>query len=74
MPRAKRRLLPGYARHITHRRHKREFLLKFSKDRGSRMSRLFEAKKRYGLRVLNYVATSNHIHLFGNRVEVGRKL
>ena len=24
---------------------------------------LFEAKKRYGLRVLNYMATSNHIHL-----------
>lgn len=24
---------------------------------------LFEAKKRYGLQILNYVATSNHIHL-----------
>jgi REP element-mobilizing transposase RayT len=27
------------------------------------MDWLFEAKKRYGLRTLNYVATSNHIHL-----------
>jgi REP element-mobilizing transposase RayT len=27
------------------------------------MSWLFEAKKRYRLRVLNYMATSNHIHL-----------
>ena len=27
------------------------------------MSWLFEAKKRYGLSVLNYVVTSNHIHL-----------
>ena len=24
---------------------------------------LFEARKRYGLEVLNYVVTSNHIHL-----------
>jgi len=27
------------------------------------MGWLFEAKKRYGLRVLNYTVTSNHIHL-----------
>ena len=27
------------------------------------MGWLFEAKKRYGLRILNYVAASNHIHL-----------
>ena len=27
------------------------------------MGWLFEAKKRYGLRILNYVATSNHTHL-----------
>ena len=32
-------------------------------DRRSWMSWLFEAKKRYGLRILNYTATSNHIHL-----------
>jgi len=63
MPRAKRHFLPGYAWHITHRCHKEEFLLKFAKDRGSWMSWLFEAKKRYGLRILDYVATSNHIHL-----------
>jgi len=24
---------------------------------------LFEAKKRYGIRILNYMVTSNHIHL-----------
>jgi REP element-mobilizing transposase RayT len=63
MPRAKRHFLPGYAWHITHRCHKEEFLLKFAKDRRSWMSWLFEAKKRYGLRILDYVATSNHIHL-----------
>ena len=63
MPRAQRHFLPGYAWHITHRCHKREFLLKFARDRGSLINWLFEAKKRYRLRVLNYMATSNHIHL-----------
>jgi|SRR5208283_2310610 len=63
MPRAKRHFLPGYAWHITHRCHKREFLLGFARDRRSWVSWLFEAKKRNRLRVLNYMATSNHIHL-----------
>jgi putative transposase len=49
--------------HITHRCHKREFLLKFSKDKRRWLKWLFEAKKRFGLCVLNYTATSNHIHL-----------
>jgi REP element-mobilizing transposase RayT len=63
MPRANRYFLPGCAWHITHRCHKKEFLLKFGRDRRSWMNWLFEAKKRYCLRVLNYTATSNHIHL-----------
>jgi len=63
MPRANRCFLPGYVRHITHRCHKREFLLKFSKDRQNWKKWLFEAKKRYGLQILNYTITSNHIHL-----------
>ena len=63
MARAKRHFLPGYAWHITHRCHKREFLLKFARDRRTWISWLFEAKKRYKLRVLNYMVTSNHIHL-----------
>jgi len=63
MSRAKRHFLPGYAWHITHRCHKREFLLKFDRDRRSWISWLFEAKKRYRLRVLDYMATSNHVHL-----------
>ena len=56
-------LLPGYIWHITHRCHKQEFLLKFCRDRRRWLHWLFEAKKRYGLKVLNYVVTSNHIHL-----------
>jgi len=47
----------------THRCHQKEFLLKFVKDRQRWRYWLFEAKKRYGLSVLNYVVTSNHIHL-----------
>jgi putative transposase len=37
--------------------------LKFGKDRVRWMQWLFEAEKRYGLVILNYVVTSNHIHL-----------
>jgi REP-associated tyrosine transposase len=63
MARANRHHIPGQVWHITHRCHKKEFLLKFAKDRRRWHSWLFEAKKRFGLRVLNYVVTSNHIHL-----------
>lgn len=63
MPRANRFYLTGYAWHITHRCHKREFLLKFDKDKRRWIHWLFEAKKRFGLCVLNYMVTSNHIHL-----------
>ncbi|MFZ2631576.1 MAG: transposase [Desulfosalsimonadaceae bacterium] len=63
MARANRHHLPGYVWHITHRCHKKEFLLKFEKDKNRWMKWLFEAKKRFGLAVLNYTVTSNHIHL-----------
>jgi len=63
MARAKRHYIPGQIWHITHRCHKREFLLKFSKDRSRWLQWLYEAKKRYGLVILNYAVTSNHIHL-----------
>lgn len=63
MARANRIFIPGHVWHITHRCHKQEFLLKFSKDRGAWRNWLYEAKKRFGLRILNYMVTSNHIHL-----------
>ena len=63
MARASRHYIAGQVWHITHRCHKKEFLLKFSKDRKRWHYWLFEAKKRFGLRVLNFVVTSNHIHL-----------
>ncbi len=63
MPRANRHFLPNHIWHITHRCHKKEFLLKFAKDRKNWLRWLFEARKRHRLCVLNYVVTSNHIHL-----------
>ena len=63
MPRANRYFLPGHVWHITHRCHKKEFLLKFAIDRDRWRYWLFESRKRYGLCVLDYIVTSNHIHL-----------
>jgi putative transposase len=63
MPRANRCFLPNHVWHNTHRYHQQEFLLKFVRDRARWRYWLFEARKRYGLCVLNYVVTSNHIHL-----------
>ena len=63
MARAKRHFLSGHVWHLTHRCHKKAFLLKLVKDRQRWLYWLFEAKKRYGLRILNYMVTSNHVHL-----------
>ena len=71
MPRANRFYHPGYVWHITHRCHKKEFLLKFDKDKKRWIYWLFEAKKRYGLCVLNYMVTSNHIHLLAYEAKTG---
>ncbi len=75
MARASRHYIPNCVWHITHRCHKQEFLLKFSRDRQRWLHWLFEAKKRFGLCILNYTVTSNHIHLLikdtGDRVIPG---
>ena len=63
MPRANRHYLPGHVWHITHRCHKKEFLLKFAIDRACWLNWLFEAKRRYETCILNYMVTSNHVHL-----------
>ena len=63
MARANRHYIKNCIWHITHRCHKREFLLKFRKDKKNWVNWLFEAKKRYGLSILNFAVTSNHIHL-----------
>jgi putative transposase len=63
MPRANRHFLPGHVWHITHRCHQRKFLLKFARDRRRYLHWVFEANKRFGLCVLDYMVTSNHVHL-----------
>ena len=58
---AKRHYIAGQVWHITHRCHNREFLLKFAIDRRRWCQWLFEAKRRYGLKIPDYLVTSNHI-------------
>jgi putative transposase len=63
MPRASRHHIPGQIWHITHRCHRKQFLLKFARDRRAWVRWLYEARKRFGLCVLNYQVTSNHAHV-----------
>lgn len=69
MPRANRFYVPGGVWHITHRCHNRDFLLKFDQDRLRWKYWLFQARKRFGLSVLNYIVTCNHIHLLVRDIE-----
>jgi len=63
MPRAHRYALPACVWHIKHRCYKGEYLLKFAQDRDRWCFWLHEARKRYGLGVLNYIVSSDHVHL-----------
>jgi len=63
MARANRHTIPGQVWHLTHRCHNQQWLLRFAKDRRRWLYWLYEARRRYGLIVLNYVVTSNHVHL-----------
>ncbi len=77
MGRANRHHISGQVWHTTHRCHKKEFLLKFVRDCKHWIQLLFEAKKRYGLDILNDTVTSNHIHLLvvdGEREVISKSL
>jgi putative transposase len=63
MPRANRYFLSGHIWHLTQRCHNRDFLLRFAADRRRWRYWLLHSRLRYGLCVLNYTVTSNHIHL-----------
>jgi putative transposase len=63
MPRANRHRIAGQVWHITERCHRRQFLLKFARDRRVWVGWLYEARKRFGLCVLDYQVTSNHVHV-----------
>jgi len=53
----------GFWTGLTGRCHKREFLFNLVKDRRRWLQWLYKAKKRYGLTILDYTVTSNHIHM-----------
>jgi len=63
MPRRKRGFIDYACYHITHRCHEREFLFKFSKYRDLYVRELLETKQRFKIDILNYIVTSNHVHL-----------
>ncbi|MFA9454676.1 MAG: transposase [Candidatus Aminicenantaceae bacterium] len=56
-------MIPGLIYHITNRCHKREYLLRFVRDKKRWLHWLFRAKLCYGLTILGYTIMSNHIHL-----------
>jgi len=63
MPRAKRTYLPGYIWHLTQRCHDRQFLLKYKQDKKNWLFWIGRASQKYRMTILNYMVTSNHIHL-----------
>lgn len=63
MARANRHFIAGQVWHITQRCHQQQFLLRFKVDRRRWLYWLYQARRRYGLSVLNYIVTSNHVHL-----------
>ena len=63
MARAKRFYLPGLTWHITQRCHKKEYLLGLECHRDIWLHWLEKANNRFDISILNYMITSNHIHL-----------
>ncbi len=63
MSRKQRKWLSGACYHITHRCLERQFFLKFSKYRDIYQEMLFEASRKFHVDVLDYMITSNHVHL-----------
>jgi len=55
--------VPAQVWHLTYRCHHRRFLRKFARDRPLWRAWLCVARKGYGLMVLDYTATSNHVHV-----------
>lgn len=64
MPQARLLDLAGaHCYHVTQRCQERRFLLGCQMDRSAYLRRLWEAKGHYAVAVLNYMVTSNHVHL-----------
>ena len=63
MPRPRRGWIDHTCYHITHRCHERTFLLKFAKHRDRYVDQLRETNKRFKIDMLDYIVTSNHVHI-----------
>lgn len=63
MPRAHRCYLPGHVWHVTHRCHDRAFLLREHGHRDRWERWLQTAQSRVDVSVLDFVVTSNHVHV-----------
>ena len=63
MGRRRRGWLEHCCYHVTHRCHDRAFLFRFALDRQNYVNRLREMTRKYAVDVLDYMITSNHIHL-----------
>ncbi|MDD5599763.1 MAG: transposase [Victivallaceae bacterium] len=62
---------------ITHRCHNREFLFKFAKHRDIYVDALYETSRRFKIDILDYIVTSNHVHLLltaGNADDISSAL
>ncbi len=62
----------GRTYHITHRCHNRRFNLGFSLDRDNYLNRMWEAKSRYDVSLLDYIITSNHVHILISAADGGQ--
>ena len=63
MPRRPRGWIDHACYHITHRCHGRKFLFRFAKYRDYYVHQLYETSRRFRIDVLDYMVTSNHVHL-----------
>jgi len=63
MPRKSRNWTDNSCYHITHRCNNRMFLFKYDKYKDFYKRQLFIMKSRYKVDILDYIITSNHVHL-----------
>lgn len=78
MPKMHGHGIAGQVVNVTQRCYKQQFLLNNDADRRRWLYWLFQARKLYRLSVLNYVVTSNHVHLLvqdpGHRLDASMQL
>jgi len=63
MRRGRLQTAEGCCLHLTQRCHDRQYLLRFARDRRRYVARLREMSQRFAVEVLDYMVTSNHVHL-----------